>query len=664
MSNSITTVNDEKKKFSIPEMVHHFLTVEDDEKLIEKVEEYNNFATYNIQQGDFNSRTVLSSMKDVNQMLQDPICQACVANVMDSTFQTDNDNNVFKVQTPITAIEKELNKFHEEIDAQNLVLTIGYNTLLWGQLPLKHCFNKDGVLERIIPIPDFTQVTPIIISGRTIGFMYENEFHPSYEFTYAQSSFYKNLGGNTSNQWLTLTNQDNEMLDIKNEFCYAHSYLSSASKPWRNVQIIEDALLLNRMDQSNYYRLIKVNVGGQVYSKPAIQTLNYYRNLFKKVRRVSYDSSGMASRGVGQEFEVIIPSSSNEGVDVTSVGGEVDVKALKDLDVQYQRLFASLRTQPSMIGFSEDVPSTLGEGPVSNWDKRFAKLCKNYSFSTFNALRRIDYFHLRSLGYNVNLNDWKYGTVSTTLQDDAEKGETLKLANENLKTLVDTFNSMQLEHNKVYLVKTLLGGALSSYGVDVETLLTPEENSNEGEDEGSMVENSRKQKHIKNNFIKEELAKDAHSMALCGVFEEKEAKKILSALNGDTDEVSIAEKTTPMTLKQICSSVAVNRDTPLDLREYVITLDKSSEDIAMSFDSKKCTTEKMIGCNFKFPIYIGNDIQLSAFDIESATNGAVSKLYIDNERTFITNKRDLITYIKSYMNENLDVYCEEIIRSK
>jgi hypothetical protein len=192
---------------------------------------------------------------------------------------------------------------------------------------------------------------------------------------------------------------------FQNEFTYANSYLGAASKPWRNVNIIEDALLLNRMDQSNYYRIISVNVGGQVYSKSAIQVLNYYRNLFKKVRRVSYDSDGMSSRGNNQNFEVIIPQTQNQGVNVQNIGGAIDVKSLKDLDVQYQKLFSALQLQPSMIGFSSDTPSSLGDSAAITWDKRFAKVCKAVSFSAFNALKNIDYLHLRSLGYNVTKND-------------------------------------------------------------------------------------------------------------------------------------------------------------------------------------------------------------------------------------------------------------------
>ena len=419
--------NNRSTKQTLPARVKHFIFPEQEEELFNKVEEFNNYPNYSV--NNAMTKSILNSLKDVQAMNDDPICSAAVKCVMQTAFQSNSQNKLFELNTPYEVIQQELDAFHEQIDADNFILTDGYNNLLWGQLPWKHIYNDDGVLERVVPIPDFTSITPVIISGKTIGFMNEkNDFVPSYEYTYSQLEYYKNLGGNTQNTSMTIGGANNDgSNEFQNEFTYANSYLGAASKPWRNVNIIEDALLLNRMDQSNYYRLICVNVGGQVYSKSAIQVLNYYRNLFKKVRRVDYTSDGMSSRGSGQNFEVIIPQTTNQGVDVKEVAGNMDLKAVKDLDVQYQKLFSALQIQPSMIGFSSDTPSSLGDSAAVTWDKRFAKVCKAVSFSAFNALKNIDYLHLRSLGYNVTKDDWSYLTVSQTMLEDMDKGETLKL---------------------------------------------------------------------------------------------------------------------------------------------------------------------------------------------------------------------------------------------
>lgn len=650
-----------KDKISIPDRVKHFLVKENDEDLFKDVQEYTNYANYSLAL-DTQSRSVLGVLKDIPTMVEDPILSSAVKYVMQNSFQTDNKDKLFTVNTAYSTIKAELDKFHEDINADNFILLTGYNDLLWGQLPWKHCFNKDGILERVIPIPDFTSVTPIIVSGRTIGFMDEKgDFVPSYMYTYSQLQFYRNLGGNTLNMSMTLSNKDDaEAMEFKNEFCYANSYLGSVSKAWRNINIIEDALLLNRMDQSNYYRIISVNVGGQVYSKSAVNVLNYYRNLFKKVRRVSYDSAGMSSKGTGQNFEVIVPQSANQGVDIKNVGGEVDVRALKDLDTQYQRLFAGLQLQPSVIGFSDDVGSSLGDSAELVKDKRTAKLCKTVSYSAFSALKNIDYLHLRSLGYNVDLNDWSYGTVSQTIQEDSDKGETLKLAVDNLGTIVEKLNLMNTEYDKVYLTKSLLGGALSSFGVDVEQLMSPKDELAAPKD-GPTVLGASLTRDKGKSFRKSILNADAHAMALAGIYSESESKQIVSAL--ESDDVKMQEKISPMTLKQLCSSVAVKKETPINFSEIFNKLDSTSEEIVNRFD--KASVEQGVGVEFQFPIFCSKEIEVTAGDLETNTSRCIKNLYIDKlGNQYLTSKADVVAYLSNYMNSALDNYVENVWRNK
>ena len=643
-------------KQTIPQRVKHFLIREEDENLFDKVEQFNNYANYSLD-ASISSRSVLNALKDVPSMIDDSICNPAVKCVMQTSFQPDNENRLFTTNTPYEIIKNELNDFHEKINAEDVLLKTAYNILLWGQLPWKHCFNKDGVLERVIPIPDFTSVTPIIISGKCIGFLNEKgDYVPSYEYTYAQLAFYKNLGGNSQNMYCSVGTDGDEM--FKNEFTYADSYLSAASKPWRNVNIIEDGLMLNRMDQSNYYRIISVNVGGQVYSKSAIQVLNYYRNLFKKVRRVNYDSNGMSSRGNGQQFEVIIPQTQNQGVNIQNVGGEVDVKALKDLDTQYQKLFAALQIQPSMIGFSENTPSSLGDSAAVTWDKRFAKVCKTLSYSALNALKNIDYIHLRSLGFNVTLNDWSYQTVSQTMLEDADKGETLKLASENLGKIAETLRNMDAEYNKEYLAKTLLGNALSNYGIDIEKLFAKEEDLGVPEDGQVMIGTSFRKGGF-NSFKKEILSSDAHVMALSGLLSENTAKELVSCFTkGEYANIGIKEKITPLTLQQLTSSFAVKKDNPLDLTGIVSYVDEERDSIISKYKNSSSTGE---GVEFKFPIYCNKDIEITAGDLDLSSSGCIKNLYIDSEGNhYLATKDDVCKYLYNFMNGSFDNYVANV----
>jgi hypothetical protein len=472
------------KKIDLGDKLKKFIDGPDDDALIERVKSFSNNAAYASDiWGDSGTLQTLALMREIPAMIRDPVIESALGVIMETAFQMNDEQEVLWVTSPSDTIKKELDKFHEDVGMQQQSLTIGYNLLLWGNLPFRHYFDPDGKFVHFMPLPDFTQVTPIIVSGKTLGFLSGGEFHYPYEFTYAQLDYMKNLGGIYRNNFVQLSGMssglDEDMFgqDFQNEFVIAPSYLSTAARPWKNINIIEDALLLNRMDQSNYYRIFSVNVGGSVHSKSAIRTLNFYRNLFKKVRRVSYDASGMASKGSGQEFEVIIPKTEKQSVDVSNIGGDVEVRAIKDLETQYNKLFAALKIQPSQIGFGEEQSNAIGDTNGQSYDRRLARTCKSLVYSVQRAIKNFDYLYLRSRGYDVSYKDWSYGTVSLSVMDDQARAETLEKALDNLKSIADTFNSVGLDaYNKNYLIESLLGNALSSTGVDVQEVLKVDEN--------------------------------------------------------------------------------------------------------------------------------------------------------------------------------------------
>lgn len=605
-----------------PKKFRHFLLPRNQLKAVEEVE--TEYAKYNIAPNTFT--TSLSQMRSINDMLQDPIISSAVSLQMETAFQTDDDQHLFSLHSDYNEIRRELDAFHRDIDIDNICLTLGYNLILWGNLPIQFQFDSSKRLIGATLIGDFTSVTPIILGGVTAGFVVDGEYKFPFEYYYAQSQHYKNLGGPYSNVSSYVTLGENE---VRNEFVYSPSYLSSASKPWRNVNIIEDALLLARMDQSNYYRIISVDVPGAVNSKAAIQTLNYYRNIFKKVRRVSYDPAGMSARGVNQEFEVIVPRSQSGGVSVDSVGGNLDIKALKDLDTQYSRLFASLRVNSPMIGFDSDTPGTLnGEGPGLLWDERFGKLCKALLHSVFRAVRAIDYTFLRSRGYSVTTDDWRYNIPAMSLLADRQRAELLETSVKTLESLTRQFKDNEVEFNKKYLFTSVLGTALSLSGVDVATLFDAEE--------------KKEVKRLGSSFYaSSNPLEDSQKKVLV-------ASKLLDEAEGQsTEKRLVASSITP----SIKGSAPINdllfetkvysANTPVDISS--ICYSTSSTIQALGKPRKKVTFATVpIPSSVLIPADV--DVSFTVGEISKASIGCLDNLHVVGSSVYISSREDLKIY--------------------
>jgi hypothetical protein len=296
----------------------------EDQKLVEEYIRESNLNRSATNYGDVFSRRN-RVYTEIPLMLQDPIISSAVAIVMESAFQPSEDNTVFKVRSPYQVIVEELNEFHSKYNHDETLLTTAFNVLVYGNVPIKMEYSPSMQFERVRFIPDFTRVTPIVVSNRTLGYLFDGKFYDAYEFVYAQHLYYKDLGGPNSKQSLGFyrsEDQGESERKLENEFVLAPSYLSPAVKPWRNIKIIEDALILQRLDVSNFMRIIGVNVGDAVYSKNAIKLLNFYRQIFKKVRRVSFDGEGMSSSSLGNDFEVIVPTTSSQSIDIKEIGGQ------------------------------------------------------------------------------------------------------------------------------------------------------------------------------------------------------------------------------------------------------------------------------------------------------------------------------------------------------
>ncbi len=409
-----------------------------------------------------------SFSRDLPDMLQDPIISSCLAIIMETAFQVTDDQEVFRVNSNFTSIKDELDKFHQDVNMSSYVLSIAYTLLVWGNLPIRLYYNEAGELYRFTFINNIKSVVPIIVSNKCLGYFYENEYFEPHHFVFAQLQYYKDLVSNSTTQPYSLSMSNGH--SIFNEFVLSSSYLIGAYKAWTTVNTIEDALLLQRIDQQNYMRIIGVKVGGEVTSKNAIKLMSFYRQILAKARRVPGTNNSISGGKLGSAFEVIIPLSDSQDLEVKDIGGQVEVKALKDLEIAYKRLFASLRTNPSHIGFSENVPSSLGESPSTRWDERFARTTKTLVYAVSRVIKEIDYFYLRSRGYEVNKDDWSYLFQSGSTIEEDEKLKNQKSQLESLKGVVDFLDTANVKYDKSYLLDTLLRNVLKNYPIDIDYL--------------------------------------------------------------------------------------------------------------------------------------------------------------------------------------------------
>lgn len=132
------------------------------------------------------------------------------------------------------------------------------------------------------------------------------------------------------------------------------SMLYDAYKVWREKALLENAALLNRVTRSSIIRTIMVEVGDMPKHKVK-STIRGVKELFeqKTALNTATGNSGMVEYVNPGPFEnsVYLPTHNGIGaVNVGTVGGDVDVKSLADLDYWNNKFYASFGIPKAFFG--------------------------------------------------------------------------------------------------------------------------------------------------------------------------------------------------------------------------------------------------------------------------------------------------------------------------
>ena len=131
------------------------------------------------------------------------------------------------------------------------------------------------------------------------------------------------------------------------------SILANIYKTWRELELLEASVLLNRVTKSSIVRLINVEVGDMPKENVA-KTLMGIKQMIEQKAAINKGNSMTEYTNPGPiENNVYVPTHGGIGnISATQIGGDVDVKGLADLDYFKDRVFGCLRGD-TLISFAD-----------------------------------------------------------------------------------------------------------------------------------------------------------------------------------------------------------------------------------------------------------------------------------------------------------------------
>lgn len=182
----------------------------------------------------------------------------------------------------------------------------------------------------------------------------------------------------TVNIFLNNTDYDNNT----NAYFYSvkkgQSLLANVYKIWRELQLLEASVLLNRVTKSSIVRIFNVEVGDMAKEDIPI-TLNRIKQLIEQKTAINKNTGMTEYTNPGPiENNIYVPSHNQVGtISTQQIGGDVDVKSLADLDWYLNKLFSGLQVPKQYFCLRGDTPILLLDGQTKTI-KYLYEHCNDY----------------------------------------------------------------------------------------------------------------------------------------------------------------------------------------------------------------------------------------------------------------------------------------------
>lgn len=251
------------------------------------------------------------------------------------------------------------------------------------------------------------------------------------------------------------------------------SLLYNNFKSWRELQLLENSVLLNRLTKSSITRIINVEVGDMPKEMvgPHLQGI---KSLIEQKAALNAGKSMSEYTNPGP-IENNIYNPTHEGVGALSadtIGGDVDVKSLADLSYYQDKYFGGLRVPKQYFGVTDDNAGFSGGESLSIISSRYAKMVKRIQNTLLQALTDAINILLLDRGLISYVNEFTLRMQPPTTSEEKDRRENASNKVNLVTDVMATLSDIEDPISKLKILKSLLSNAITN--VEVIDLLQKE----------------------------------------------------------------------------------------------------------------------------------------------------------------------------------------------
>ena len=187
------------------------------------------------------------------------------------------------------------------------------------------------------------------------------------------------------------------LLSDSNYVPYGRSMLEAGRKVWKQLMLMEDAMLIHRIMRAPEKRIFKLDIG----NIPPAEVDNYMQQVINKMKKapVIDEKTGDYNlryniQNITEDFFLPVRGG-DSGTSIESLAG-LNYDAVEDIEYLKNRLLASLRVPKAFLGYEESLGS---KATLAAEDVRFARTIERIQRIVTSELTKIAVVHLYSQGF-------------------------------------------------------------------------------------------------------------------------------------------------------------------------------------------------------------------------------------------------------------------------
>lgn len=240
------------------------------------------------------------------------------------------------------------------------------------------------------------------------------------------------------------------------------SMLYDAFKIWRELTLLENSVLLNRVTRSSIVRIIGVEVGDM--PKHMVQPhLQGIKRLIEQKSALDAGNSLNEYTNPGPvENNIYIPTHDGDGaITVQTLGGDVNVGQLTDIDHFRDKLFGSFSVPKQYFGYTEDGAGFNGGQSLTIISSRYAKRVIRIQNTIIQTLTDAINIQLLDKGMSNYINKFKIKMMPPVTQDDIDRRANLSEKIQSASDIMNLLTEIEDTATKLKILKQLLSGFIT-----------------------------------------------------------------------------------------------------------------------------------------------------------------------------------------------------------